>query len=277
MLEIVNAANLEVEDVDELTSELWSDVAMAAASVAAVRQAAARQYGGGQDILQGLERESAAIVAESADAVVSIEGCLDPLSSEAQKLAPILLVLREQLGSSLALRLALNPARDVGALPIKSYYRYAAPAVPPAAPPAAFFDGLPSTKTLTLGARAPSFPPIHPQRPPQSVLNPLSSALCTFHGQFLWPASCVNPSTLSLTLLNSRSLACFSLPPPPVQAWTSPRCGSSPPPSPPTTSTISALRISAPPADSQRSSNSRISSLPVRKISGRFARRTDRK
>lgn len=148
---IVNGANLEVADVDALTSELWSDVAMAASSVAAVRQQAARFYGGGQDILQGLERESAAITSEHPDAVVSIDGCLDPLSPEAQKLAPILLVLREQLGSSLALRLALNPARDVGGLPIKSYYRYAAPALPTAAPPAAFFDGLPTTKTLTLG------------------------------------------------------------------------------------------------------------------------------
>lgn len=148
---IVNGAQLEVADVDALTSELWSDVAMAASSVAAVRQQAARMYGGGQDILQGLERESAAITSESPDAVVSIDGYLDPLSSEAQKLAPVLLVLREQLGSSLALCLALNPARDVGSLPIKSYYRYAAPTLPPAAPPAAFFDGLPSTKTLTLG------------------------------------------------------------------------------------------------------------------------------
>lgn len=148
---IVSGASLEVADVDALTSELWSNVAMSASSVAAVRQQAARYYGGGQDILQGLERDAAAIVSESPEAVVSIDGCLDPLSPEAQKLAPILLVLREQLGASLALRLALNPARDVGALPIKAYYRYAAPALPSAAPPAAFFDGLPSTKTLTLG------------------------------------------------------------------------------------------------------------------------------
>ena len=55
----------------------------------------------------------------------------------------------------LSLSLALNPAREMGDLPLRSFYRYAAPSAPPAPPPAALFDGLPPTKTLTLGMDVP--------------------------------------------------------------------------------------------------------------------------
>ena len=153
-------------DQDDAPAERLSDAVAVACSVLAARRAAVATQagrgglGGGGSVLEGASLELSGIKqGDPASAQVLIEGVLDPLSKEAQRVAPLLLLLREALGPALALRLALNPARDLSDLPLKAYYRYAAPSLRQplvqAPPPAAHFAALPPSRTLTLGIDAP--------------------------------------------------------------------------------------------------------------------------
>ena len=108
------------------------------------------------------------------DAPIRISGLIDPASTDAQRAAPLLLLLRDALGGGLAIRLALNPARELASLPVAAFYRFASPplvprtssntssvaaAAPPmfhsSPPPAARFASLPPQRTLTLGIHVP--------------------------------------------------------------------------------------------------------------------------
>ena len=117
-----------------------------------------------RNLMAGLKLGVSGIsVGDVRSAPVVVEGVLNPLSPEAQRLAPLLLLLRDTLGSRVAFRIALNPARDLGDLPLKAYYRFATPPAIGAAagslvqapPPSAHFGALPSEKTLTLGMDVP--------------------------------------------------------------------------------------------------------------------------
>jgi UDP-glucose:glycoprotein glucosyltransferase len=148
---------------DDAPAERISAAIAAAGSMVASRNAGAgdTSRGGPQlgDMLDSASLRHCGVVHAPAGAEVTIEGFLDPLSAEAQRLAPLLLMLRDALGDALAVRLALNPARDLADLPLKTYYRFAAPPVAAplaaAAAPAAHFGALPPSRTLTLGAHVP--------------------------------------------------------------------------------------------------------------------------
>ena len=148
---------------EEAPAERISAAIAAAGSLVASRFAASGETSRGGstlgDLLDGTSLKHCGVVHAPAGAEVTIEGFLDPLSAEAQRLAPLLLMLRDALGDALAVRLALNPARDLADLPLKTYYRFAAPplAAPlaAAAAPAAHFSALPPSRTLTLGAHVP--------------------------------------------------------------------------------------------------------------------------
>ena len=71
------------------------------------------------DFLKG--NHSAVHVHASTESVVDIEVLLDPLSSTAQKMAPLLLLLAERLDARITVY--LNPQREHGDLPLKNYYR----------------------------------------------------------------------------------------------------------------------------------------------------------
>ena len=166
---IVEAAALTSVGSDpdeEQPAERFSTAISAAASVVAARHAAAaaaaggaRHGGGGGDLLSGASLAHTAIVTAPPTAVISVEGFLDPLSADAQRVAPLLLLMREALGDALSVRIALNPGRELTDLPLKTYYRYAAPQLATplvgAPPPGAHFTGLPPSRTLTLGAHVP--------------------------------------------------------------------------------------------------------------------------
>ena len=98
--------------------------------------------------LRFLESERVAVVVPG-DGAVMLEAVLDPLSVEAQRIAPVLVLLRDALAPHLGVRVILNPRRELEDLPLKSYYRYAYPSGRLDAPPRARFSTLPKHKTLT--------------------------------------------------------------------------------------------------------------------------------
>jgi len=82
--------------------------------------------------------------------MVRIEAILDPLSKEAQRVAPVLALLRDRLSEEVTIRVVLNPARDLQDLPLKSYYRYVVPPTSITEPPLAVITNVPTHKTLTM-------------------------------------------------------------------------------------------------------------------------------
>ena len=96
-------------------------------------------------------------------AVLDVRAVLNPLSREVQKLAPVLTWLRNSLPpQSMALKVYLNPKTEITDLPLKSYYRFAAPdglafdaegALLPG--PTVSFGGLPEGRTLTMNMDVP--------------------------------------------------------------------------------------------------------------------------
>ena len=150
----------------EAPAEVLSDAIAGACFALQLRRAEmeAHSRGGapaGRSPLTGLlYGVSGIVMGDAATAPLVVEGVLNPLSKDAQRLAPLLLLLRDTLGSTLAVRLALNPGRDLADLPLKAYYRFACPqltGVPlvQTPPPAAHFTALPSERTLTLGMDVP--------------------------------------------------------------------------------------------------------------------------
>ena len=155
------------------SAELRSHRLMLAAALTMRRQQ--EQPEAGQDInldvLSGesvLIEENAAAGArgggESARApVLDVRAVLNPLSKEAQKLAPLLMWLREALPpQSLGLRVYLNPKSSITDLPLKSFYRFAAPSGLSFDPegallagPTVSFVGLPESRTLTMNMDVP--------------------------------------------------------------------------------------------------------------------------
>ena len=113
----------------------YSDACMTAASLVATRQASATARGQVQD-LRFLESERVAVVVPG-DGAVMLEAVLDPLSVEAQRIAPVLVLLRDALAPHLGVRVILNPRRELEDLPLKSYYRCAYPSGRLDAPPRA--------------------------------------------------------------------------------------------------------------------------------------------
>ena len=84
--------------------------------------------------------------------------CLDPLSTSAQKIVPVLKHLRDHLNARVDL--VLNPETKISDLPLKSYYAYSLPEITsslmqfPQAPKA-WFPRLPSRRVLTLNIAVP--------------------------------------------------------------------------------------------------------------------------
>ena len=176
VIEVPAGQNMDVEDFGLLISKEWSargedvrnviasmssssstaaaaaaeddsDRCMTAASIVATRQASATVRGQVQS-LESLESKHSAVVVPG-DGAVMLEAVLDPLSKEAQRIAPVLVLLRDALAPHLGVRVILNPRLALEDLPLKSYYRYAAPPMNLEAKPRVHFAQLPQHKTLT--------------------------------------------------------------------------------------------------------------------------------
>ena len=124
-----------------------SDQYMIACSLVAVRQTktVSRRHIGS---LESLESKHSAVIVHG-DGAVLMEAVLDPLSKEAQRIAPLFFVLRDALFPYLGIRIILNPRRELLEMPIKSYYRYAVPNLSFDATPRVQFSQLPRHQTLT--------------------------------------------------------------------------------------------------------------------------------
>ncbi|MEW5302056.1 MAG: hypothetical protein WDW36_004866 [Sanguina aurantia] len=92
-----------------------------------------------------------------------ITAILNPLTRQAQRLSQVLHMLRSSLNP--VVKLYLNPQRDLSDMPLKSFYRYALPALLPSLttpghwavplPPTATFPRLPSRRVLTINMDVP--------------------------------------------------------------------------------------------------------------------------
>ena len=85
-------------------------------------------------------------------AMVEIEVILDPLSKEAQRIAPVLKVLKDSLGTHASLKVIMNPVEKLSHVPLSSYFRYCAQDLADwSKPPKVTFEAgsLPESKTLT--------------------------------------------------------------------------------------------------------------------------------
>ncbi len=98
--------------------------------------------------LESLESKHSAVIVQG-DGVVVMDAVLDPLSKEAQRIAPLFYVLRDALFPHISIRIILNPRRELMEIPIKSYFRYAAPNPSLDAIPRVHFSQLPHHQTLT--------------------------------------------------------------------------------------------------------------------------------
>ena len=84
--------------------------------------------------------------------MVEIEVILDPLSKEAQRIAPVLKVLKDSLGNHASLKVIMNPVEKLSDVPLSSYFRYCAQDLTDwsKSPKVVFEAGsLPQSKTLT--------------------------------------------------------------------------------------------------------------------------------
>ena len=79
-------------------------------------------------VLTGDEFSSVTLVADNDRPALDIVAIVDPLSLAAQKLAPVLEILRESVNCDI--KLVMNPKPKLSELPLKRFYRYVATAKP---------------------------------------------------------------------------------------------------------------------------------------------------
>jgi hypothetical protein len=131
-------------DPDSLTAEWMSGVVMTAASaVGASLSVASGNAGGRASGRQALRtymlqtdhtmfvsapKSGSAAGGGKASASVGlyVTAIVDPASEEAQRMAPLLMMLRDRLGATVKVHLA--PTMELTEMPLKSYYRYVLPA-----------------------------------------------------------------------------------------------------------------------------------------------------
>ncbi|KAK9811403.1 hypothetical protein WJX72_003341 [[Myrmecia] bisecta] len=156
----------EDEDEDELPIRQLSDAALVASSVLAMHASSRSSQVSAQseqvfDAVAAMPGLHSSIIIPGHLPGLEVWAVLNPLSKTAQAVAPILEFLRASIQP--AIKVVLNPQRDMSDMPLKSFYRYALPVFGKSgrdmlgepAPPAAFFNSLPPRKTLTLGMDVP--------------------------------------------------------------------------------------------------------------------------
>ncbi|GAQ80221.1 UDP-glucose:glycoprotein glucosyltransferase [Klebsormidium nitens] len=153
VLLIIEDAEFSDVEPDDLTSDFLSDVILGVTSALAARKRAA---GGTANFGLLKTRHSAIVLEGDPSSSISIEAVVDPLSPSAQKLTSLLVLLHEWLNPSI--RIILNPVSGLSDIPLKNFYRYAAPSrldAPSPAPPAVSFSHLPPSRTLTFNLDVP--------------------------------------------------------------------------------------------------------------------------
>lgn len=136
----------DADAADDNSAEANSNLLARCASVVGLNQQLSRRA----IPEKSLGKQGARIVAWSTEgrtSTLQVIAVLDPISPTTQRIAPLLLLLRDGLGADVTVY--LNPATEVSELPLKSYYRYAG-ALAPGASRSISIRNLPTAHTLTM-------------------------------------------------------------------------------------------------------------------------------
>lgn len=129
MAQEISIFQLIVERVDKWEIEKEngksSDLVLRIASLVG-RHAAAKKRS--WVVLTGDEHSAVTLVADHDKPAMDIVAIVDPLSPAAQKLAPVLEILRESVNCDI--KIVMNPKPKLSELPLKRFYRYVATAKP---------------------------------------------------------------------------------------------------------------------------------------------------
>lgn len=139
-----------LSDAEEMEPALLSTIISDAAAIVAMKQAGASTKRTVESLEEIINDAKATSFVTGSGTIVQIEAILDPLSKEAQRVAPVLALLRDRLPEAVTIRVVLNPMTNLQDLPLKSYYRYVAPPSSMTESPRAFITNVPTHKTLTM-------------------------------------------------------------------------------------------------------------------------------
>ncbi|KAG2548509.1 hypothetical protein PVAP13_9KG188900 [Panicum virgatum] len=155
IFEIIEEVEFAGVDPDDLTSQLYSDIAMLVSSSMSVRERPSERAH-----FEILHAEHSAIKLNNENSSIHIDAVIDPLSPTGQKLAPLLCILWKQIQPSM--RIVLNPISSLVDLPLKNFYRFVLPSMDDFSNtdysvhgPKAFFANMPLSKTLTMNIDVP--------------------------------------------------------------------------------------------------------------------------
>ena len=127
-----------------------STMVSAASAIVAKKQMSASNKRSVESLESIISKAKLTAFTAGSGTIVEIEAILDPLSKEAQRVAPVLALLRERLGDEISIRVVLNPRINLSDLPLKSYYRYVTPPLASGSHPMAEITNIPTRKTLTM-------------------------------------------------------------------------------------------------------------------------------
>lgn len=150
-----------VEVLDEEDPDIPGDMSSTIMKVAAVLQTKPQTKGRTSINLRSEQYSVINLPPQHSDQpAFDIVAIFDPVSSAAQKVGPLLLVLQETLNAKI--RVVLNSREKHSEMPLKSFYRYVVEPEPQftengelSAGPHARFNGLPESPILTLNYHAP--------------------------------------------------------------------------------------------------------------------------
>eukprot|EP00271_Cylindrocystis_brebissonii_P006379 TRINITY_DN19145_c0_g1_i1.p1 TRINITY_DN19145_c0_g1~~TRINITY_DN19145_c0_g1_i1.p1 ORF type:complete len:1550 (-),score=253.58 TRINITY_DN19145_c0_g1_i1:616-4587(-) len=157
VVEAIDWESLKGIEVDDLTSEFISTILMASSSEVWARKRKGDVAAFGP--LFSKVDESILLArggTDDGDALLLVEGLLDPLSSAAQSLAPLLLLLQDWF--KVATKIIMNPRLSLAEVPLKNFYRYAQPPMvkdlaDEGGSAGVTFLNLPGSRTLTLNLK----------------------------------------------------------------------------------------------------------------------------
>jgi UDP-glucose:glycoprotein glucosyltransferase len=130
LVELLSSTSFEDMEPDAVTAEWVDDVALRL-SFTLQQEAKAGAVGGTE--MPVVEEDEATIRHVVENPSVRVWAVLNPLSQDAQKVAPFLVMLRDAFDADVTV--VLNPHKTVGEFPLKRFYRYAVT-------PSLAFDGL---------------------------------------------------------------------------------------------------------------------------------------
>lgn len=148
----IHALVMKKVHAGELDAELGavSRIVSRASAIVAVKQASSPRKRSIMSLETMAKDAKRTAFKSGTGAAVEIEAILDPLSKEAQRVAPVLALLRDRLSEDVCIRVILNPRVNLADLPLKSYYRYVAPPKLFIESPGAHITDVPTHKTLTM-------------------------------------------------------------------------------------------------------------------------------